>query len=403
MPEVSAGRWEQDALASARAELLGDGTGPPLGAALGQPDPSARRADRVLADASALGRPLIEAHYPQSSVGIDGAVLRELCDAGADQLLVRVDDGPAASPLVRQLIDNLPVPVGIRTGSSDPRMLVDASFAAGASYYAMSLFDRVGTVADPEVAISQTQYVDRLAAYYADNGACVVRECTASSGGSLVPPAISLAFTLIDAALAGGQGVQDLVLTYNVMGNLIQDVVALRALRRMSQQILGDLGSDRRLYVAACQWYTSLPHDKGQAYGLALAGTALASLGEADVIVAAPAPDLAGGPGSSIRAARQMLNLLTGQSVAETDDVLVQVDQLCAAVAAIIDHVRAAGDGDLAQGTAALVRQGLLHDLRGGSEVGRRDDHGAVQWARSPMVTLPAEAMAYQPTALAVP
>jgi methylaspartate mutase epsilon subunit len=395
MPEIAATQWEQSALSSVRADVLRDPTaGLPSGAALAGPRLDFLRTDQVLARAARLGRPLIEVPYTRSGTARDAEVLRELCSAGADQVSVSAQSGQAVAPLTDAELSSISCPLGIRlTGSGDPRAVIDALLAAGLTCYSLSLFEQIGGDRDADAAILRVQYADRLAGYYAARGIPVVRECTASSGGALVPPALSIAFTLIEASLAVSQGVRELVVTYDVMGNTVQDVAAICSIRSLGRSVLGANGEGPRVHVAASQWYAPLPRDKGEAYGLALAGTTSASLARADVIVTAQ-PTFVADPADPVRAARQVLNLLRGQSLTESDDVVAHVKVLCTAVTAIIDQVRVAGGGDLALGLARLVEQGLLDDLQG-SDIGQRDEHGAVRWARQPTtIHLPAQAMA---------
>jgi len=79
--------------------------------------------------------------------------------------------------------------------------------------------------------IEHWQFVDRLCGAYTERGVTINREPFGPLTGTLVPPSIAITVMLIEGLLAATQGVRSLTLGYGQVGNLVQDVAALRALR----------------------------------------------------------------------------------------------------------------------------------------------------------------------------
>jgi methylaspartate mutase epsilon subunit len=213
-----------------------------------------------------------------------------------------------------------------------------------------------------------------------------------------VPPCLAIALVLLEARLAADQGVRRLVLSYGLLGNVVQDAAALQVLREMAtEELNADGGID--LYVGAAEWSGQVPDDEGARYGVVLNGAIAAGLGGADIMSTAPV----GTPRSADAAAgaqttRQLLDLLTGQQLETSDELGREADLTRRSARAILDAVADAGDGDLARGTALAVRRGILDLPFGGNRhlagVARavRDGDGRLRWLEPGGVPIPADA-----------
>ena len=86
-----------------------------------------------------------------------------------------------------------------------------------------------------EKTLLDWQYCDRLVGFYEEQGISINREPFGPLTGTLVPPSTSNTVAIIEALLAAEQGVKNITVGYGQCGNLIQDVAAIRALRRTSK------------------------------------------------------------------------------------------------------------------------------------------------------------------------
>ena len=345
----------------------------------------------VLAAAASRGRPLLaeSISWPEADGSQD--VIDDLGAVCGDAVVLDVSAGRGDLPRLCDAVRAIGRPVAVRAAVGDARIAVEMAVAAGTGCYQFSVFDFLAT-ADVSGRLWRVQEADRLAQMTAAGSGPVVRWCSPSSGAGACPVALSAACTLLDALLAREQGVTDLIISHAVTGSLAQDVATLHALRQLTRQWLGP-GEPIRVWLAATQWHRRLPPDRGEAFGLAMAGTTIACVGAVDIIETLP---VSGGPGSgyaetagpNVRATQQMINLLAGQSLAVDAALLTVAETVRASATAIIEHAHVLGEGNLARGVARLVGQGLLEDLRGDTAV--RSSDGVLLFPHEPSAPLPA-------------
>jgi glutamate mutase epsilon subunit len=73
---------------------------------------------------------------------------------------------------------------------------------------------KIVSIAD---TIRYWQYCDRLVGYYEENGIHINREPFGPLTGTLVPPSISNAISIIEALLAATQGVKNITVGYGMV------------------------------------------------------------------------------------------------------------------------------------------------------------------------------------------
>src|SRR6056297_384998 len=132
----------------------------------------------------------------------------------------------------RDLIQALDAPIEVRHGTPDARLLAAITYAGGFQSfeggpisYNIPYTKRHGL----EETIERWQFVDRLAGAYTERGIRINREPFGPLTGTLVPPSIAIALGIVEGQLAATQGVRSITLGYGQVGNLVQDVAALRA------------------------------------------------------------------------------------------------------------------------------------------------------------------------------
>lgn len=408
--------------------------------------PERRRADLLFANAHAQGRTLVQPRHGDTLVEEQIRTLQHLQSyGGADILSTEVDaytrqlryDLAAAAleesraanrslicgvPVVaygvkeiRRLVEAIDTPSSARMASADARLPKEIFIAAGYTYVLMGplqnmAYEKSATI---ESLIENYQYEDRLIGLYEANGAPVVKECSATLTGTLVPPAIGLSCSIIDGMLAATQGVRRVVLSYALLGNLAQDVAAIRLLAELGREYMDKLGHrDVEIYTTCSQWMGDFPQDEPQAYALCLLGTTAAALGGATQVIVKSLHEAFGVPtkeasAATCRATREMLSMLHGQRMDEGPVLRRELDMLRREVRAILDRTQELGDGDWAQGAIVAFAAGVIDvpfspsRWNAGRLMPARDRQGAVRMLDAGNVPLPADIAQFHRTQIA--
>lgn len=407
--------------------------------------PRANKADVVLRLARESGRRIVQPRHGETLVDGQIDAMQQLVGAGADVVSVLTDPYTrqlqfaeaeralaesrdagrslisgypiASAPLAdtRRIVDSVDRPCSVRMASSDSRLAKELYLAGGFTYMFMGAMQNLAyeKLATPELLIEHYQYEDRLIGWLEENGCAIVKELPATLTGTLVPPCIAISCSLIDALLAITQGVRRVVCSYGLLGNLVQDVAAIRVLREFAESILPEKGGDDlEVYVVTPQWMGDFPQDFAEAYAVVITNTIAAGLGGSDIVVSKSLDEAFGVPSieanmAGVRATRQTLDLLRGQTLEGSDALETEMDVIRRSVRAILDRVVALGEGDLAVGAAAAVRAGIVdvpfspNVHNAGAALSARDSTGAVRWLDPGNVPLPDDILAFHRDALA--
>ena len=156
----------------------------------------------------------------------------------------------------RQVVEALNTPLQVRHGTPDARLLTEITYAGGfTSYEGGGISYNIPYA--KSIPIEQTmrdwQYVDRLTGIYEEAGVQINREPYGPLTGTLVPPCISHAVAIIEALAAAEQGVKNITVGYGQLGNLIQDVAAIRTLEELTEEYLIKYGyNDVNVTTRSC-------------------------------------------------------------------------------------------------------------------------------------------------------
>jgi len=289
----------------------------------------------------------------------------------------------------RELIEALDAPIEVRHGTPDARLLAAITFAGGFQSFEggpISYNIPYTKEHDLEATIRHWQYVDRLAGAYTERGVRINREPFGPLTGTLVPPCIAIAVMVIEGMLAATQGVRSITLGYGQVGNLVQDVAALHALRSLGEEYLGD---DVAVTTVFHEWMGGFPPDEARANGVIGLGGMTAAVARPDKVITKSPQEFQGVPtkeanAAGLRTTRQLVDM-----VVEQDVQLVGVDRelnlIQKASRELIEEVLAQGDGDVAQGTLAAFDSGALDvpfapsDSAKGDVLPARDDDGRIR------------------------
>lgn len=297
----------------------------------------------------------------------------------------------------KKVFEAVNLPLEARHGTPDARLLSEIIHAAGwtsnegggISYnipYAKSV--------PIEKSIRDWQYCDRLVGFYEEQGIEINREPFGPLTGTLVPPSTSNAVAIIEALLAAEQGVKNITVGYGQCGNLVQDVAAIRALEEQTREYLSYFGY-KNVFVSTVfhQWMGGFPEDEAKAFGLiSLGATAAALAGATKVIVKTP-HEAVGIPtkeanAAGIKATKMALNLLTGQRLQVSQELMAEIAIIKAETKCMIDRVIELGKGDLAIGTVIGFEAGAIDipfapsKYNFGKMMPARDNSGAVRYLK---------------------
>ncbi|HQN74420.1 MAG TPA: methylaspartate mutase subunit E [Bacillota bacterium] len=269
----------------------------------------------------------------------------------------------------KKVLESVDKPVEARHGTPDARLLSEIIHAAGwtsnegggISYnipYAKSI--------PLEVSIKNWQYVDRLVGYYEERGIKINREPFGPLTGTLVPPAISNTVMIIETLLAAEQGVKNITVGYGMGGNLVQDVAAVHSLYNQTIEYLDRFGyKDMEISTVFHQWMGGFPSDEAEAMALISYSSSVAALSKATKLITKSPHESVGIPtmeanGLGVKASKFIVNMLKDQTISESDDLRMEIDQIKREVNCLIETVLKVGEGDLAVGTVRAFEQGLM-------------------------------------------
>ncbi|MBQ3091324.1 MAG: methylaspartate mutase subunit E [Clostridia bacterium] len=293
----------------------------------------------------------------------------------------------------RELVNALDTPLQVRHGTPDARLLTEITYAGGfTSYEGGGISYNIPYA--KSIPIEQTmrdwQYVDRLTGIYEEAGVSINREPYGPLTGTLVPPCISHAVAIIEALAAAEQGVKNITVGYGQLGNLIQDVAAIRTLEELTNEYLERFGYiGVNVTTVFHQWMGGFPADEAKAFGVISWGAATAALAKATKVIVKTPHEAAGVPtkeanAQGLRATKQVVNMLFDQAVigarVEAEKAIIKHETRC-----ILDRCIELGKGDIIVGTIAGINAGIIDipfgpaKCNAGLMLPARDNDGAVR------------------------
>ena len=293
----------------------------------------------------------------------------------------------------RQVIESVNVPIQIRHGTPDARLLAEIAFAGGFTSYeggGISYNLPYCKNVPMERTITDWQYVDRLTGLYEEMGVPINREPYGPLTGTLVPPCISHAAAIIEALLAAEQGVKNITVGYGQCGNITQDVAAIHTLEKLTDEYLAKYGyKDVTVTTVLHQWMGGFPADEAKAFGVIASGSLTAALAKATKVIVKTPHEAVGIPtmeanAEGLRCTKQVVNMMTDQTFAdvrlEEEKEIIRKETRC-----IVDKCFELGNGDVAVGVCRGVEAGVLDvpfapcRANAGLMLPCRDNDGAVR------------------------
>ena len=293
----------------------------------------------------------------------------------------------------RQVIESVKVPVQVRHGTPDARLLTEITYAGGFTSYeggGISYNLPYCKNVPMERTIRDWQYVDRLTGLYQEMGVTINREPYGPLTGTLVPPCISHAAAIIEALLAAEQGCKSITVGYGQCGNLRQDVAAIRTLEELTDEYLKKYGyDDVEVTTVLHQWMGGFPADEAKAFGVISSGSLIAALSKATKVIVKTPHEAVGIPtmeanAEGLRCTKQVVNMMFEQ-VLSSDKVEEEKEIIRQETRCIVDKCFELGGGDIAVGVCRAVEAGVLDvpfapcRYNAGLMLPCRDNNGAIR------------------------
>lgn len=295
----------------------------------------------------------------------------------------------------RKVTESVSVPVQVRHGTPDARLLAEITLAGGfTSFEGGGISYNIPYAKNNklEQTIEDWKYVDRLVGFYAENGIIINREPFGPLTGTLIPPCLSHSVAILESLLAAEQGVVDITVGYGQGGNLIQDVSAVRTLGELTREYLGMFGfGDVRVTTVFHQWMGGFPEDEAKAFGVISWGAAAAALSKATKVIVKSPHEAQGIPtkeanAAGLRTTRQLIDMLREQRMPVIGEVTEEMELIKKETRAIINSALKIGENDFTMAAVRSFKEGLIDIPFAPSRQNRgkvlpvRDDDGAIRF-----------------------
>ncbi|MDI3289010.1 methylaspartate mutase subunit E [Polyangium sp. 15x6] len=262
------------------------------------------------------------------------------------------------------------VPLQVRHGSPDGRLLAEVAYRAGLTSFeggGISYNLPYSKAVPLRRSLRAWQYVDRLTGL-ASEVQTIDRETFGPLTAVLTPPSISIAISILEMALAVEQGVRAVTIGYPEAGCFYQDMAALTAIPRLCAEHLRRLGlPDVEIFTSFHQWMGVFPKDMTAALALIASGVVSAAAGKATKLINKTHLEAHGVPTKEANAfCIRLCKSLASTSVAEqageasSERVAEERSFITREVDEILAAVYDLGTDDLVESVASAFERGLL-------------------------------------------
>lgn len=295
----------------------------------------------------------------------------------------------------RNIVESLNVPLQVRHGTPDARLLAEITLAGGFTSFeggGISYNIPYGKNNSLEKTITDWQYVDRLVGYYEEKGIRINREPFGPLTGTLVPPCISHSVAILESLLAAQQGCKCITVGYGQCGNQNQDIAAIRTLEKLTKEYLGRFGyRDVVVSTVFHQWMGGFPQDEAKAYAVIGWGAATAVLSGATKVIVKSPHEAFGVPtaeanANGLKTSKQLTVMLKDQIAVETPLLVAEMDIIEKETRSILEAVLKLGNNDFGLSALRGFEAGLIDvpfapaQCNANKALPARDNNGAIRF-----------------------
>ncbi|WP_185819417.1 methylaspartate mutase [Chlorobium phaeovibrioides] len=272
--------------------------------------------------------------------------------------------------VTRSLYEGINIPVSLRHGTPDARLLVEVALDSGITEieggglcYCLP-YSRAYPV---DRALLNWQYVDRLCAVLSTPERPIHRESFGPLTATMVPPFMVVAVEILELLLAAEQGVSSYAISFAQTGSLTQDLATARALRFCASHYLEcyDL-KNISVRLVFHQWMGAFPHERVHADALIVQGAVTAALAQADKVVVKTRTEALGIPdpqsnADAVGMSRYAMELCQGGDIiGNGSEIAEEAESIISAVDHLLGIVFECGGTALWDSVARAVRSGLI-------------------------------------------
>ncbi len=295
----------------------------------------------------------------------------------------------------RNIVESLNVPLQVRHGTPDARLLAEITLAGGFTSFeggGISYNIPYGKNNSLEKTITDWQYVDRLVGYYEEKGIRINREPFGPLTGTLVPPCISHSVAILESLLAAQQGCKCITVGYGQCGNQNQDIAAIRTLEKLTKEYLGRFNyRDVVVSTVFHQWMGGFPQDEAKAYAVIGWGAATAVLSGATKVIVKSPHEAFGVPtaeanANGLKTSKQLTVMLKDQIAVETPLLVAEMDIIEKETRSILEAVLKLGNNDFGLSALRGFEAGLIDvpfapaQCNANKALPARDNNGAIRF-----------------------
>lgn len=295
----------------------------------------------------------------------------------------------------RNIVESLNVPLQVRHGTPDARLLAEITLAGGFTSFeggGISYNIPYGKNNSLEKTITDWQYVDRLVGYYEEKGIRINREPFGPLTGTLVPPCISHSVAILESLLAAQQGCKCITVGYGQCGNQNQDIAAIRTLEKLTKEYLGRFNyRDVVVSTVFHQWMGGFPQDEAKAYAVISWGAATAVLSGATKVIVKSPHEAFGVPtaeanANGLKTSKQLTVMLKDQIALETPLLVAEMDIIEKETRSILEAVLKLGNNDFGLSALRGFEAGLIDvpfapaQCNANKALPARDNNGAIRF-----------------------
>lgn len=271
--------------------------------------------------------------------------------------------------LARKIVNDIDVPLQIKHGSPDARLLIEMALLSG-----FSAFDGAGISHNipfsKSISLKQSlenwKYVDRLVGLYAENGINLNREIFSPLTATLVPPAISNSIQILETLLAVEQGVKNISIGVAQYGNITQDIASLLALKEQIQFYLKSFSfEDINISTVFSEWIGGFPEEELKAYSLISYSATISLFSKANRVfiknIDEYSKNLLGNTMiNSLILTKTILDIGNSQKINNYNDIILEKEQIKEETSQIIAKIFSICDGSLSEAVIKAFEYGLI-------------------------------------------
>ena len=271
--------------------------------------------------------------------------------------------------LARKITNDVEVPLQIKHGSPDARLLAEIALLGG-----FSAFDGGGISHNipfsKSISLKDSleywKYVDRLVGIYEENGIRINREIFSPLTATLVPPAISNSIQILETLLAVEQGVKNISIGVAQYGNITQDIASLLALQEQIQFYLDSFSfKDINISTLFSEWIGGFPEEELKAYSLISYSATIALFSKANRIFAKNIDEytknsLGNTMINSLILTKTILEIGNNQKFNNYEEIIFEKEQIKKETAQIITKIFSNCDGDLRKAIIEAFEYGVI-------------------------------------------